>query len=95
MLVLKKLPRLSLKCSRLDSLKIIKCLSHSLDLIQPRVRQDQFIMQFKQKEKIPKVANSFPYQMFKSPKPSYPMQISVVATQQLVVTQFLENLKPV
>jgi hypothetical protein len=52
-------------------------------------------MQFKQKEKTPKVASFFPYQMFKSRKLSYPMQISVVATQQRVVTQFLENLKPV
>jgi hypothetical protein len=93
--VLKKLPRLSLKCSRLGSLKIIKCLSHSLDLIQPRDRLDQFTMQFKQKEKTPKVANFFPYQMFKSPKLSYPMRISVVATQQPVASQFLENLKPV
>jgi hypothetical protein len=93
--VLKKLPRPSLKCSRLDSLKIIKCLSHSLDPTQPRVRQDQFTMRFKQKEKTRKVANFFPYQMFKFPKLSYPMQISVVGTQQRVVTQFLENLKPV
>jgi hypothetical protein len=88
MLVLKKLLRLSLKCCRLGSLKIIKCLSHSLDLRQPRDRLDQFTMQFKQKEKTPKVVNSFPYQMFKSPKLSYPMQISLVATQQRVVTQF-------
>lgn len=84
MLVLKKLPRPSLKCSRLGSLKIIKCLSHSLDLKQPRDRLDQFTMRFKQKEKIPKVASFYPYQMFKSQKLSYLMQISVVATQQQV-----------
>lgn len=84
MLVLKKLLRPSLKCSQLGSSKIIKCLSHNLDLKQPRDRLDQFTMQFKQKEKILKVASFYPYQMFKSPKLSYPMRISVVAIQQQV-----------
>lgn len=85
MLALKRMLRPYLKCNQQGSLRIIRCLFHNLDLRQPRARLEQFIMQFKQKEKITKVVNFFPYPMFKCPKLSCPMLISVGDFQQQVV----------
>jgi hypothetical protein len=84
MLALKRYQRIYHKCNLLGSLKIIRCLSLSLDHKQPRARLEQFTMQFKQKEKILKVANYSPYPTFKCPKPSYRMQISAGDFQQQV-----------
>ena len=83
--VFKKELRVYLKCSRQGSLKIIKRAFHRLDQKQLRGRLGQFIMQFKQKERITKIDSCFPFQTFKSPKLSCLVLISVAALQQQVV----------
>ncbi len=85
MLVHKRSLRLYLKCSQLGSLKIIRCPSHSLGLKQPRDRQEQFTMLFKQKEKTLKVGSFFPYPTFKSLKLSCQMERSAGHFQQQAV----------